>query len=154
MGRFILNKGRKVMRNVKLAIASIVIATTPLAAQFSSDFPGVPRAGLSIRGGKQNRTEWTLGGSKIPGISGGGDTLAFGIRLGFGRSYRIGNQLEWGFDYSFLDGALVKPPKSTDARGVATQHLYARGLVAYGIRLGAKLRGYSHLDPAGYGYSA
>jgi hypothetical protein len=132
-------------------VIAVAIASAPAAAQFSSDFPGVPRAGISIRGSRQNRTEWTLGGNKIPRAS-GGDTIAFGVRLGFGRSYRIRSQFEFGFDYTLIDGLFVQPPKTTGAPGASSKSSYIRGLLAYGFRVGGKYRVYSSLDPEGYGY--
>lgn len=130
-----------------LAVAVGAFATTS-GAQWASDFPGVPRASISIRGSKQTRTEWTFEGRKVAATTGADDAVGAGLRLGIGRSYRVGDQWEWGFDYTFVDLTAQLPP---DAAGGATKGNYYRGLLAYGFRLGAKIRPYSDIDQDGNG---
>jgi hypothetical protein len=77
-----------------------------------------------------------------------------GLRLGFGRSYRIGSQFEIGFDFTLLDGFAIKAPEPEDAPEESESTLYARGMTLYGLRLGAKFRPYSNLTPEGYGFEA
>jgi hypothetical protein len=131
---------------------TLAVVSVPAAAQFSSDFPGVPRGAISIRGSKQARTEWTLGYNTIPAGASAGDTVGFGVRLGFGRSYRVRDQFEIGFDYSFLDLAYQQPPAA--AAGAPETKSYIRGLAGFGFRVGAKMRAYSSIDQDGYGYQA
>ena len=138
-------------RAILLAVAVTIVATTePVAAQFSSDFPGVPRASISVRGGKQSRTEWIFRGYKVsPETGDADDTVAGGLQLGFGRSYRIQSRFEIGFDFTLLEGAVVNPPKGERE---TVSPLYFRGLAGYGFRIGGKFRPISSLDPDGYGY--
>jgi hypothetical protein len=122
-------------------------------AQFSSDIPGVPRASISIRGGHQNRTEWTFTGYKVPNAASSGDTIAGGLRLGFGQSYRVLGQFELGYDLTLFDAYALQPPsiKTADAKSTS-EPTYMRGIAAYGIRIGAKYRPVVALDPDGNGY--
>lgn len=139
-------------RAVLVGVAGLTLAidAAPAAAQFSSDIPGVPRAAISIRGGRQNRTEWAFSGNKAAGSVAGQDTVGGGIRLGFGRSYRIRSAVEIGYDFTFFDGVYAGEPKGTGTTAKANS--YMRGLAAYGIRVGGKVRAYSSLDPDGNGY--
>jgi hypothetical protein len=144
-----------VTNRVALAAIALTVLATPAAAQFASDFPGVPRAAISMSGGKQERISWALTGYKIPNSTATGDTLAGGIRFGFGRSYRVQSQFEIGFDFTLLDGLLVQPPSASGgagAVGTAASNTYLRGLTGYGLRIGAKYRPISNLDPDGNGY--
>jgi hypothetical protein len=127
-------------------------AALPASAQFSSDFPGVPRGMISVRGGTQSRTEWTFTGRYVPKDY-GPDTIAGGLRLGIGRSYRIRGRFEWGYDFTLLDGAVNKVIQGGATANQPAPDPYARGLVAYGIRLGAKFSPYSVVDPDGNGTS-
>jgi hypothetical protein len=135
---------------------AICLLAMPAAAQFASDFPGVPRASISINGSKQSRFAWALTGYKVPTTAGTtGDTLAGGVRLGFGQSYRVQSQFEVGFDFTLLDGLLVQPPGKTATSGTTTSptdQTYLRGLAGYALRIGGKFRPIASLDPDGYGY--
>lgn len=137
----------------RVAFAALVatVVASPAAAQFASDFPGVPRASISIAGGRQSRWAWALSGYKVPNTAGTGDTLAGGVRLGFGQSYRIQGQFEIGFDITLADGFAAKTP-SPDANSAVKNDVYARGLAGYGFRIGGKFRPIAALDPDGYGY--
>lgn len=140
-------------RRVLLSVLGVTMMSTPAAAQFASDFPGVPRASIPISGGKQQRIAWTLSGYKVPNAAATGDTVAGGVRLGFGQSYRIRSQFEIGYDVTLADGLLVQPPSGTTSTGAAvSRDMYMRGLTAYGLRIGAKFRPVSALDPDGNGY--
>lgn len=133
------------------SLATLLVAASPLAAQFSSDVPGIPRASIPFRGSHQNRTNWTFTGFKVPG--GSGDTVGGGLRFGFGRSYRVQTRFEVGFDLTLLDGMAVKPP-TDDTNIVGAGGTYIRAEALYGIRIGAKFRPFSALDPDGYGWEA
>lgn len=140
-------------RHAKIAAAAIVLATlsaAPAIAQFASDFPGVPRAAISISGGRQSRTAWTMTGYKISNASAAGDTLAGNLRLSFGQSYRVQSTFELGFDFTLLDGMVMQPPSGTATS--TKSDLYLRGLTGYGLRVGGKYRPISALDPDGFGY--
>jgi hypothetical protein len=136
---------------VGVAGLALTVGAGSAHAQFSSDIPGVPRAAISIRGGKQARTEWTFTGGKAAGAVAGQDSISGGIRLGFGRSYRIGSQFEVGYDFTFIDGVFVQPPKGTGTGAAAAAQSYTRALAGYGIKVGGKFRAYSALDPDGNG---
>jgi len=141
----------------RIALTALVatIAAAPAAAQFSSDIPGVPRASISVRGGHQNRTEWTFSGYRVPTTTNVGDSLAGGLRVGFGTSYRILSQFELGYDFTLLDGYAVQPPTpktTTTTTSAAKPETYLRGLAAYGFRIGGKYRPIVALDPDGNGY--
>jgi len=144
-----------VKRSFGLAVTLGVLAPVAASAQFSSDIPGVPRAAISIRGGKQSRLEWAFTGYKIPNGSAAGDSLAEGLRFGFGSSYRIKNQFELGYDITLIDAHAVQPPSVKDATPGTTapaSKSYLRGLAAYGLRIGGKYRPIASLDPDGNGY--
>ncbi|HEY9227073.1 MAG TPA: hypothetical protein VIP11_10530 [Gemmatimonadaceae bacterium] len=134
----------------RLVLAAIVVATavSPATAQFSSDIPGVPRASLSARG-HQTRMEFTLSGYRIPGTS--GDTLAGGLRFGFGSSYRILSQFELGYDVTLVDGYAIQPPATTTGVLATRSPMYLRGLAAYGFRVGGKWRPIAIADRDGNG---
>ena len=138
---------------VTAALAGVLCAT-PALAQFASDFPGVPRASISLSSGQQNRTAWTLSGYKIPGASGGpGDTVAGGLRLAIGRSYRIRSNFEAGFDFTLVDGLGIFPPKGSSTTTTRVNgSTYYQALVAYAFRIGGKWRPISALDQDGNGY--
>ena len=140
---------RIVRAAVALAVALAVVSASA-AAQFSSDFPGVPRGAISIRGGKQARTEWSLLINKAPTATGVGDTTGAGLRIGIGRSYRVADQFEVGFDYTFMDLTFQQPP--SPPVGTPKTDSYKRGLLAYAFRFGAKIRPYSSIDQEGNGY--
>lgn len=135
-------------------LVTVTLAPAPAEAQFSSDIPGVPRAAVSFRGGMQSRTEWTFAGFKIPteGIGVEGDTLGGGLRLSLGRSYRIATAFELGFDLTLADGLYVRPPEEDGLLDDDTDRSYLRGVTLYGLRVGAKWRPFSDLDPDGYGW--
>lgn len=142
-------------RRFLVAAALIISVGDGAGAQFSSDIPGVPRAAISIRGGHQNRTEWTFSGYKVPsGGTSSGDSLAGGLRVGFGQSYRILGQFELGYDFTLFDAYGMQPPSAKSVTGstAAPTRTYIRGLAAYGIRIGAKYRPIVALDPDGNGY--
>lgn len=146
------------MRIRIILAATLCGVSTRANAQFSSDFPGVPRATISISGSSQHRTSMSFTGYKVGGSGGGSDTLAGGFRLALGRSYRIGSGFEVSWDLTLLDGLLVDPPQpaaqATDVDGAAPpRNLYMRGLAGYAIRIGAKYRAIVSVDPNGYGYS-
>ena len=137
------------MNRFTRAAVAAVLFSAPVLAQLSSDVPGVPRASISMRGSRQGRTEWTLTGYKVPsGTAGGSSTIAAGVRLGFGSSYRIREQFELGYDFTFADLLGVFPPSGADQ----TSKQYLRGLVGYGIRIGGKWRPIHSLDLDGNGY--
>lgn len=140
-----------ISRLVRAGIAIAVLSTTA-SAQFSSDFPGVPRGAISIRGGTQARTEWTFTGNKIPGAAGVGDSIGGGIRVGLGRSYRVADQFELGYDFTLLDANIQVPPSA--AAGAPKSSNYMRGMAAYAFKLGAKMRPYSSVDQEGNGIEA
>lgn len=131
---------------------SLVFVSASAAAQFSSDIPGVPRGSISIRGGTQVRTEWSFLANKEPAASGAGDTVGGGLRVGIGRSYRVGDQFEIGFDYTFMDLSLQTPPSA--AAGAPKPGNYMRGMLAYALRVGGKIRPYSSIDQDGNGFEA
>lgn len=133
---------------VALAVAGSSAFTSAAEAQWASDFPGVPRAAISIRGSKQTRTEWTIEGRQAETTGSTEKTMGAGVRIGIGRSYRVGDQWEWGFDYTFADLTAQMPPGGSTAKN------YYRGLLAYGFRLGAKYRPYSDIDQDGNGIEA
>jgi hypothetical protein len=138
-----------------LAVLVLLAATLQperLEAQFSSDIPGVPRASIPFRGGHQNRTEWTFAGYRIPTLAEAGDTTAFGLRLSYGRSYRVATTFEIGFDITITDGLFQRPPQDSIALGGTSGSNYMRASGLYGLRLGGKWRPISALDPDGYGW--
>jgi hypothetical protein len=146
-----------VTHRVLLAATVVVVLAAPASAQFASDFPGVPRASISISGSTQSRLAWAFSGYKIPTTTGtSGDSLAGGIRLGIGQSFRVQSGFEIGFDFTLADGLLVQSPSSaatgTTTATTGTNNTYLRGLAGYALRIGAKLRPISSLDPDGNGY--
>ena len=130
-------------RRVLLTTLTLAGIALPAQAQWSSDIPGVPRASIPLRGATQARTEWQLSGYNLEG-----DTIAGGIALGFGRSYRVATRFEVGFDFTLMDGLLVKGPDTEDVAGDKVSGLYLRGLTVHGIRVGGKFRPFSALDPS------
>ena len=136
-------------------LRAVVFATalaSPAAAQLSSDIPGVPRALVSMRGGRQSRTEWILSGYHIPSSFDSTKSInAGGVHLGFGSSYRVRGKFEVGFDFTFVDLLAVFPPESDDA-SITTGEQYLRGMAGIGIRLGAKFRAVNVVDIEGNGY--
>jgi hypothetical protein len=133
---------------------SLLIEAEPLAAQFSSDIPGVPRASVPFRGGHQNRTEWTFAGYRIPTDAEVGDTTAFGMRLSYGRSYRVRTSFELGFDITITDGLFQMSPDDPGAVSGPDNRNYMRAAGMYGLRIGGKWRPVSALDTDGYGWEA
>jgi hypothetical protein len=112
----------------------------------------VPRGAISSRGGTQARTEWTFTGNKIPGATAAGDSAGGGIRVGIGRSYRIADQFELGYDFTLLDVNVQMPP--TAPAGAPKSSTYLRGNAAYAFKIGAKMRPYSSIDQDGNGIEA
>jgi hypothetical protein len=137
-----------------LIVAGLMALPEPIEAQFSSDIPGVPRASVPFRGSHQNRTEWTFAGYRIPTAPELGDTMAFGMRISYGRSYRVRTMFEVGFDFTIADGLYERPPQDSVALGDAAGTSYMRASALYGLRVGAKWRPISALDPDGYGWEA
>lgn len=141
------------MNNMRIisTLFLLACATAPGEAQFSSDIPGVPRAAVPFSGGHQNRTEWTFAGYRIPTGADAGDTTALGMRLSYGRSYRLFTRFELGFDVTLVDGLYVRSPVDTLPGGAVTGS-YPRGVTLYGLRIGGKFRPFAALDPDGYGF--
>lgn len=134
------------MIRTPLLLACAFFLASPVQAQFSSDLPGVPRGRVSFLSGGQGRFELDLTAFKL-GES-GADTLAGGLRIGFGKSWRIGTNVELGWDFSLAEVRMVRPKDE----GVATDNLDATA--AYGARIGLKYQFFNVLDPDGYGISA
>jgi hypothetical protein len=138
-----------------MVLLAAMLQPDPVQAQFSSDIPGVPRASVPFRGSHQNRWEWTFAGYRIPTTTDVGDTTAVGVRLSYGRSYRVQSMFEVGFDISIMDGMFERPPQDGELpAGVEPASNYMRAAGLYGLRLGAKWRPVMSLDPDGYGWQA
>jgi outer membrane receptor protein involved in Fe transport len=137
-------------RTIAGAAALLAALAGPAEAQFSSDIPGVPRATVPFRGTHQNRTEVTFAGYRVPGGGAEEDTLALGMRVSFGRSYRVLTRFEVGIDLTVADGLIVRTPAQDAAQGEVDY--YPRGVTLYGIRIGGKVRPFSALDVAGQGF--
>jgi hypothetical protein len=143
-------------------LAGLLGLQAEAVAQFSSEMPGVIRAGVPFRGGHQNRTAWDFGfysRAAVPdeSVGAGADSLFFTGRLSFGQSYRIGSRLEVGFDLAFADGLYIHPPSSeTETKSIGTKDTgkYARGAALYALRIGTKFRPVQMLSPEGYGFDA
>ena len=105
------------------AVAAVVSA--PAAAQFSSDIPGVPRGLVSMRGGRQSRTEWVLTGYHLPSqLDSTKSVNAGGVQLGFGSSYRVRGKFELGFDFVQRYPDLVRAVTAEQVREAAERHLH------------------------------
>jgi hypothetical protein len=139
---------------IVMVMLGLLNVAEPVEAQFSSDIPGVPRASVPFRGGHQNRTEWTFAGYRIPTEPEVGDTTAFGMRLSYGRSYRVATMFELGFDFTITDGFYQRPPEDTGVPGGEPGSSYMRASGVHGLRIGGKWRPVSALDPDGYGWEA
>jgi hypothetical protein len=141
-------------RVVLAALAAACIAA-PASAQFASDYPGVPRAAISISGSTQARNSWAFTGYRIPGGT-AGDTTGGGLRVAIGRSYRVRSEFEVSWDFTLLDGTIMQTPRSallpTTPASTDKNSLYMRGMTAYGIRFGGKWRPVVSVDPNGNGY--
>jgi hypothetical protein len=135
-------------------VLGLLILAEPAESQFSSDIPGVARASVPFRGGHQNRTEWTFAGYRIPTTTEVGDTTAFGLRLSYGRSYRVFTSFELGFDFTITDGFYQRPPEDASVPGGEPGSSYMRASGIHGLRIGGKWRPVSALDPDGYGWEA
>jgi hypothetical protein len=137
-------------RSILLAVLTVMLAS-PAAAQFSSDIPGVPRASVPFRGTHQNRWTWQFSGYRLPmADSAGGDTIAVGASLSYGRSYRVLSHFEVTVEFSLLEGLFVDAPVPGIVRDSSSRYL--RGATFYGFRVGGKWRPFSSLDPDGYGW--
>ena len=141
------------MRYVLLALAIAVPA--PATAQFSSDLPGVPRAAVPFSGSRQKRGEFDFLYFRVPRKMSGTDSLAFGMRIGLGRSYRIQSKWEAGFDLSLVEGLHLRE-SGVDSASTASPSFpnYTRGLLGFGIRVGVKYTPITSVTPEGYGYHA
>jgi len=127
-----------------------LVAASPVAAQWSSDIPGTPRAAISFAGSRQSRIEFQALYFRFPAAD-GRDTLAIGMSIGWGRSFRIAGQFEAGFDITITEGMHVRQPSDDENEDLPS---YTRGLAAYGFRLGGKFTPIRSVSPAGYGYHA
>lgn len=149
---------------MKMLLLLVLFLALPAAgeAQFSSDFPGVPRAALTHHGSTQGRFALDFTGMRFSsGIEGEttADSLAASARMGVGRSWRIGSNWEVGFDFSLAEGRIVRPSPEDDDEDVLVEDTDAADptlatTLGYGLRLGAKLRPLAYVDPNGYGISA
>jgi len=135
-----------------VTVLLVFAPAVPTGAQLSSDLPGVPRASVPFAGGRQSRGEFDFLYFKVP-IDGSRDTLAFGARIGLGRSYRIQSRWEVGFDLTLVEGMHNRESRqdSTQEQSFAP---YTRGLLGYGFRIGAKFTPISSVSPEGFGYHA
>lgn len=128
----------------------------PVEAQFSSDIPGVPRASVPFLGGNQGRTEFDF--LYFAESSRAEDDWAAQARIGYGRSFRIASNFEFGFDFNLASGHYSKLDE--DAIGAtpyedtyqATSLL--QGAFLYGLRFGLKYQPIAFVSPEGYGFSA
>jgi hypothetical protein len=140
---------------MKLVCSALIVcaalSTKPAAAQFSSEFPGVPRAAVPFAGAKQNRGEFDLLYFNVPAGT-GRDSMAFGLRIGLGRSWRIRSRFELGFDFSLIEGMHVRERRdSSMAESFAN---YTRAVLGYGLKVGFKFTPINAVSPEGYGYHA
>lgn len=134
------------MTRTTLVLACALSVAAPVKAQFSSDLPGVPRGRVSFLSPGQGRFELDMTAFKL-GES-GADTLAGGLRMGFGHSWRIGSNVELGWDFSLGEVRVVRP-KVAD-----TTQTNVDATAAYGARIGLKYQFFNVVDPDGYGVSA
>jgi hypothetical protein len=144
------------MRPVSMALVLAVLVPAPGMAQFSSDFPGVPRAGIAQHGPSQGRFEMDFTGMRIAGEGAtpwSADSSSVSLRMGFGRSWRVASQLEVGYDVSLADGRLMYIASPSDSAADGAE-LDMAAMVAYGLRVGVKYRPLAYLDPQGYGWSS
>ncbi|MGH7467790.1 MAG: hypothetical protein ACRENP_07340 [Longimicrobiales bacterium] len=132
-------------------IVGAALGTESVAAQFSSEFPGVPRAAVPLAGARQSRSEFDLLYFNVPAGT-GRDSLAVGMRIGLGRSWRIRSRFEVGFDFSLLEGMHVRERRASSS-AEAFPH-YTRGNLGYGLKVGAKFTPLNAVSPEGYGYHA
>jgi hypothetical protein len=135
---------------------SIGIALIPAQAsgQFSSDFPGVPRARVPYVNAQQGRFELDLVAIRAGGSA--SDTIAGMSRVGFGHSFRIASIFEFGYDVSVGEVRVVhqSAPASTGAPPTSTSSTSASTTFGYGARFGLKVQPFSIRDANGYGVSA
>ncbi len=139
-------------RNVLLGLLAVTTAIPSAAsAQFTSEIPGVPRAGVPWNGHAQGRVGIDLSGFRIEEETG----IHWVGRAGvdWGRSYRIGPNLEVGFDLGLASGLLdnYRPAEDQTDEGPITA---SEVVIGYGVTVGAKLRPISYLSTAGHGFEA
>lgn len=160
------------MKSLLLVLLALVLALPSRGeAQFSSDFPGVPRAAITQTGSSQGRFDMDISGMRFVHEADGEtadetavDSLAASVRIGFGRSWRVASNWELGFDVSLAEGRMNRlslreepleegPGVPSNENDKETTTVLATS-IAYGLRLGAKLRPFAYVDPDGYGISA
>ena len=126
-----------------------LIVAAPLQAQFSSNIPGIPRASIPFYGGSQGRFEFDVTGIKVP-AGAEDDSIGARLRLGFGKSWRIASNFEFGFDVTLAEANFERSP--TDSLEHADQQDRVFGSAGYGLRFGFKARPISYLSPKGHGF--
>lgn len=154
-----------------ILLALVVVLPARGEAQFSSDFPGVPRAAITQHGSSQGRFEMDISGMRsVHGVDGetaeeaAVDSLAASVRIGFGRSWRVASNWELGYDVSLAEGRMnwtsLRDEPLDEGQEVHSEendeetNTVLATSIAYGLRLGVKLRPFAYVDPDGYGISA
>lgn len=140
------------MRRLMIAAIGAVLLAAPqgLSAQWSTNAPGVPRAAIPRLGGIQKRFELDLSGSRVG--TDPADSTRARARIGAGWSWRIGSNVEFGFDMTMFEARWAEinfvqgNPAATDKVLAAT--------VGYGLRFGLKARPLSFVDLDGNGFEA
>jgi hypothetical protein len=143
------------MRALTLTLFAVLGLPADAVTQFSSDFPGVPRAAITHFGTVQGRFDLDFTGMRFTAADDPDralDSTSVSIRIGFGRSWHVAPNLEVGFDISLAEGRLLHLAADGDFADDLENNLAAT--VGYGLRLGVKFRPLAYVDPDGYGVSA
>ena len=121
-----------------------------LNGQLTSVLPGIPSAGLPDLGNSQSRI--TLGSQFARETPQEGTSWLAGTRVAWGRSFRIIENLEAGFSFTWFDVTYQRLADPLAESLGASWTMDAHGL--FGVRLGAKYRLFSHVDLEGRGWQA
>jgi hypothetical protein len=122
---------------------------TPVAAQLSSQLPGVPTAGIPTlsrsrgEGSFEANLTWDHPNEAVARFS--------EIRMTGGRSYRVTDAIEVGASITFLDVSFLIPREDDFGNRDGTSWDASTG---YDLSIGAKYQLVSLVDPDGYGPQA
>jgi hypothetical protein len=133
-------------------LISLIVGTSPVAAQLYSEIPGITSSSVPYAGRTQSRTDFEMvyhRGVALPTGEWGAQA-----RLAYGRSYRVFSNLELGLDLTFFDAAYMSRDATQIEGESATDRALIAGHAGYGVRFGGKYRIISSLTPWREGFEA
>lgn len=138
--------------SIAMGVGFCLLFAVPDAAegQLSSDIPGITSASIPSIGGSQRRIDFQV--SYYPDPVDETRDRGATVRLGYGRSFRVLNNLEAGLQFSFADVGYLHPADRLEGEE-AVDRFWA-GHLLYGLELGMKYRPISFMNPEGEGIEA